>query len=852
MRFVALSPSHFLKGLLGSLVIMIILMNQTESMQAAIRAMQLKKAVMFSQQAEAAASRGDLEGVKSALAQVESLHNSPYAVTKEAVAIAEVQQNLQKTIQSLAEIELRAAEEAHASGNAEKAKISLKKMEDVLQNLPVFIKGPIDFPEQLQKRADALVKNVTGKADEETRQKEEYEKQALEMAARDREKEEAIQRRLAEIAEENRREAERRKAQKSKVQPIEPTDHGRSFQEGQSLASSRLGDVTSANPAIVPGYAGTEIPQSNIKAHDLGEEALKATQNSEAAQLLQTSFEKGDKYVIDPHTDPLIVAANKIIADPQKALDESNEETGEEGEFVEETKVCEESGEETLETVEEIRNITVSEPPKHTSTLAVYSHGWGGGLCRNIVTNAKCDGSTSNTPCYAAGTTVGNLLPSHLQSRFKSIQFSPGYSCPGGSSLGADGTMSISTGGGGGWSFVKFNTSVEITLKPGEENISENIITNGHNLDDRVDKGLCSYEEIQIIEGPQTRIIDEVPVTRDWWRRRKIYRCHYPAKNDCAALRAKGCYQINSTCKEKVEDVCVVWEQTYKCPSGKKVVKSYRTSNKNNPFCLSGDCADKSYDPNQDFAQVMSQMSVLKEAGDDLRNFGSIFKGVDRRCTRHCIGFKDCCGNGNGWGISLKLASCDADEKELAELRRKNRCIQVGTYCAEKELGVCIRKKTSFCCYGTKLAKIVQEQGKRQLGLGFGEPEHPQCQGLTIEQLAQLDFSKIDFSDMLADIMASTKAPSSEKLMSGIQRSMEDRGTLLKVREKANPQPMPAKKDSETDELDDLFNSFITPKPVVNEPAKVAPNGLPNPSVPLQTTKTPQDHQTQGRSHGQF
>lgn len=173
-------------------------------------------------------------------------------------------------------------------------------------------------------------------------------------------------------------------------------------------------------------------------------------------------------------------------------------------------------------------------------------------------------------------------------------------------------------------------------------------------------------------------------------------------------------------------------------------------------------------------------MSVLKEAGDDLKNFGSIFKGSDRRCTRHCVSFKDCCGNGGGWGVSLKFASCDADEKELAELRGKNRCIQVGTYCAEKKLGVCIRKKTTFCCYGTKLAKIVQEQGKRQLGLGFGSPEHPECQGLTAEQLSRIDFSQINFSEILSEVTGRTKPSSAEKLVSGIKQSMEVKGSLLK------------------------------------------------------------------------
>jgi len=99
----------------------------------------------------------------------------------------------------------------------------------------------------------------------------------------------------------------------------------------------------------------------------------------------------------------------------------------------------------------------------------------------------------------------------------------------------------------------------------------------------------------------------------------------------------------------------------------------------------------------------------------------------------------------------------------------------VGTYCAEKFAGQCIRKKTTFCCYDSKIAKIIQEQGKGQLGLGFGSPQQPQCQGLTPEQLSKIDFGKVNFSDIFQDIAASTKVPNVQKITEGIQRSMKDK-----------------------------------------------------------------------------
>lgn len=566
-----------------------------------------------------------------------------------------------------------------------------------------------------------------------------------------------------------------------------PAQASDAYQQGMSLAQS-IPLPQPGSPENVPGYEGTNLSQSQIKAHDLGEHSFKASKSDEASQLISENHEKGERFVIDPHTDPLILAGNEITNNPQKILGETIVETEGGGVVAEEVKTCEEAGDEFLEECEEVRIVTVPEIQKHRSSFTGTPYDWK--LVPTIYRN--CNVITGETWCpYNYGYCYYNFnlvnpVPVHLRHRIKSYQFAPGYSPVVPMSLGPHGLLHIPETP----YRLPIDVPIEFTFLPDEKDVSETIKNNCHHWEEQVEKGLCSYEDVVVIEGPQTCVINELPVTRDWWRRKKIYRCRYPAKNDCAGLRSKGCYQVKSACKQKVANTCVVWEQTYNCPHGRVVGKTYRSSNKENPFCLSGDCADKSYMPNSDFVQVMAHMSVLKEAGDDLKNLGTIFKGQDRRCTRHCVGFKDCCGNGNGWGVSLKLASCDATEKELAELRSKNRCIHVGTYCAEKKVGVCIRKKTSFCCYGTKLAKIVQEQGKRQLGLGFGSPEHPDCQGLTAEQLSNIDFSQIDFSEILSEVMGRTKTPTSEKLVSGIQQSMETKGSLLKNPDKG-PKSLP-------------------------------------------------------------
>ena len=131
--------------------------------------------------------------------------------------------------------------------------------------------------------------------------------------------------------------------------------------------------------------------------------------------------------------------------------------------------------------------------------------------------------------------------------------------------------------------------------------------------------------------------------------------------------------------------------------------------------------------------------------------------GDDLRC--HKSGFvKNCC-SGGGLLNNLFGSSCNEQEQELAHRRSENQCVYVGTYCAKKGFFGCRKRKRTFCCFGSELAKVVNEQGNQQLGLGWGSAKNPQCDGMTPAQFAQLDFSNIDFSEILADVTSGFGPP---------------------------------------------------------------------------------------------
>ena len=183
---------------------------------------------------------------------------------------------------------------------------------------------------------------------------------------------------------------------------------------------------------------------------------------------------------------------------------------------------------------------------------------------------------------------------------------------------------------------------------------------------------------------------------------------------------------------------------------------------------------------------VIAKLNLLKEVQDDMRAQNNsdnlqIFKGRQCQCSRNCINFKDCCGGMKGWGVSFNFANCKPEERELAQMRQKNLCHHIGTYCHKKILGKCVTKKTSFCCFGTRFAKVLHEQGRSQLGIGWGDPKCPNCRALTIEQLSRLDLSQMNFSELFADIMQKYKSPDVEKLQNITnQKITENLGNIEK------------------------------------------------------------------------
>ena len=283
----------------------------------------------------------------------------------------------------------------------------------------------------------------------------------------------------------------------------------------------------------------------------------------------------------------------------------------------------------------------------------------------------------------------------------------------------------------------------------------------------------CSDTDKYCASSGGTRTVEGFEVYRDCWEWGYTKTCHYPSKNDCA--QHAHCYSLgrrNCLLKDHY-GACINWEKEFSC---KRWVPTYIESEtvrygsedkegqeglvcKGIP-CIDGNCVDKSYEMDEDMMDSVSKLYALSQGQSDGYNF-KIFEGVGRHCSKKPVGYSNCCRvekPGDGWGKNIG-AKCKGDEKYLMEQRQKNLCVYVGKV-AKKKVGVTTVVKHHFCCFSNILEKIIQEQGRAQLGMNFGSGGNSDCRGLTLEELERIDFSLIDFSEFVSEIQKRMVIPS--------------------------------------------------------------------------------------------
>lgn len=291
------------------------------------------------------------------------------------------------------------------------------------------------------------------------------------------------------------------------------------------------------------------------------------------------------------------------------------------------------------------------------------------------------------------------------------------------------------------------------TLKLGVSASSQPFVSNQGLVDGCLElaslqtQGLCHLvKQDECLASQETRVIEDVSVTRDCWETQSTYRC----KNGCESQETKGCFQLSSRCSQFDKTAtCQQYEQVYQCPE--KVCTPAVVCTKN-LFCANGDCTQKIATQNEQFAQSIASLAAVGEMGQPVQKNPErlLFSGHAYSCEVKSLGYLDCCSN-KGWGKKLKLSNCSEEERELGLAKKKYQAYFLGEYCAKEypwPLTGCLVKNNTYCLFESKLARILQIEGRVVQGIhpkAMGDARSPRCAGFSVEELQKINMGAIDF-----------------------------------------------------------------------------------------------------------
>lgn len=282
----------------------------------------------------------------------------------------------------------------------------------------------------------------------------------------------------------------------------------------------------------------------------------------------------------------------------------------------------------------------------------------------------------------------------------------------------------------------------------------------------------CTYFEKICIDNTPSKVINGKEIKRQCWREKITFLCKLPDAEDCPFFKDANCELIRKECLEEGSYGCTLWKLIFKCYSNvyhKRVEEGE----------LFGMDEDPDYKPNDSFSEIASKLAVFDEIKNELQETQAqdarciqVFKGQNMECGKNIADelMYDCCFSFSGLAKELKFMQCSEEEMALSEKREQGLCHYVGSYPKKFHDLWKSRDKHVFCCFKTKLGRVLQQQAHTQLTKDWGKPDNANCQGLTIDEISRLDFSKMDFSELHSDYNGSLSEKFKEKLESFQQK----------------------------------------------------------------------------------
>lgn len=289
--------------------------------------------------------------------------------------------------------------------------------------------------------------------------------------------------------------------------------------------------------------------------------------------------------------------------------------------------------------------------------------------------------------------------------------------------------------------------------------------------------GSCSMEEVCSDSSPTTRTINGVEVDLPCWEYERRYTCGGRSpRNDCSALDAKPeCRFSHDECLSYEADntTCNIYDRWYSCSAPGGTAASSDFICDGDLYCIDGECTAVTRQASTEFNDAMVAVQTLGELRDDFDPDNlTLFAGENLDCSKKLFGLSNCC---SGKGIPLVTPFlCSAEDRLVDQKDDDGLCHKVGTYCSSKVLGICTAKKQSYCCFSSKLTRILQEEGRAQLGKPWGKPKDPDCAGFEVSEFQQLNLAAMDFSEVYEEFAEAARLPDEIEASLMIQQRIAD------------------------------------------------------------------------------
>lgn len=184
-------------------------------------------------------------------------------------------------------------------------------------------------------------------------------------------------------------------------------------------------------------------------------------------------------------------------------------------------------------------------------------------------------------------------------------------------------------------------------------------------------------------------------------------------------------------------------------------------------YCISGNCETSARETDADLPEAASGLQMMASLSTEFDETAlTVFSGGDYRCRTGFAGALNCCGDE---GFISNIVGCPTEAQILEQKLSAGECAYVGKYCSASVLGVCLAKKRSYCCFDSKLSRIIQTQGRAQIGKTFGTPEDPDCDGFSVAEFQSLDFAAMDLTESYEDAVATVNPPAEPDALSDLE-----------------------------------------------------------------------------------